>query len=188
MNPVRRVPNLKPQARPFKAPLLLRSTVTSLPHPRLPRFKAAANVIKISPPNKIQVSQKSFAMCKPLQPGFPTQMAKPLQRLIPRRRRVLRPHLAISKPTLISLPPLARKTRHPLRVPPLHRKIILRRALAQPSPIHHRQPQLQPYRLLQPQLLFQTRFQPFPSFPASALFEARPTLRAPPALTFRLAA
>src|ERR1700688_756389 len=185
MNPVRRIPNRRSQARRFKATPPV--TVISLHQDQL-RFKAAANVNKISPPNKIQVSQKSFAMCKPLQPGFPTQMAKSLQRLIPRRRRLLRLHLAISKPTLISLPPPAsRKTRHPLRSRPLKRKIILRRSLAPPPSIHHPKSQLQTYRPLQLQLLFRIQFQLSRSFPVSAPFEAHPMPPTPQALTFRLA-
>src|SRR6202140_3710240 len=186
MTPVRRIPNHKTQARPFKATPPV--TVTSLHRDQL-RFKAAANVIKISPPNKILVSRKLSAGCKPLQLSFRTQMAKSLQRLIPRRRRLLRPHLAISKPTLISLPPPAsRKTRHPLRSRPLKRKIILRRALAPPLSIRHPKSQLQPYRPLQLRRLFQILFQPSRSFPVSAPFEAHPMPPTPQALTFRLAA
>src|ERR1700688_3798728 len=184
MNPVRRIPNHKTQARPFKATPPV--TVTSLHRDQL-RFKAAANVIKISPSNKILVSRKLSAGCKPLQPGFPTQMAKALQRLIPRRRRLLRPHLAISKPTLISLPPASHKTRHPTHIPPLPRKIIRRSGLPPPPSIRHPRSQLQPYRPLQLRRRFQIQFQPSRSFPVSAPFEAHPMPPALAALTFRLA-
>ena len=160
MNRVQRVLNHKVQARPFKASLPLRlPQVTSPRHPYPLRFKAEQNVIRIRPPKKVPVSQRSSAECNPLQlPRLPTLMAKPLQMRIPRHRPLPRPHLAISNPALISLPPPAsRKT--PQRCRPL-----------------------------QPRRLFQIPFQPSRSFPASAPFEIHLTPRAPRALTFRSAA
>ena len=165
MNAVRRIPNLRSQARPFKATRRpLRPTRPHHPDPR--PFKAVTNVIRLSPLKKVPVSRPSFAKCKPLHlPRLPTPMLNAVQRLIPLCHRPRRPRLATSKPVAISLPPPgSRKTPHRL----------------QPQPRRHRP--------LQALLLSRILFHPSRSFPASALFEAHPTPRAPLARTFRSAA
>jgi hypothetical protein len=160
MNHVQRVPNHQFQARPFKATLPLRPPqVTSLQHPYPLQFKAAQKVIRIRPLKKVPGSQRSSAECNPLQlPRLPTPMTEPLQPRIPHRHRLLRPHLAISSPALISPPP----------------------------PASRKTPQL--FRPLQLQPLFQIPFQPSRSSRASAPFEIHPTPRVLRALTFRSAA
>lgn len=189
MNPVRRVRNLKSQAPPVKAAISRRApAAASLHRPAPLRSKTATNIIKPSPPNKIPASQKLSAACTPPQlPCLPTQTAKSVPRLIPRRHRQIRPRLAISNPTLISRPPpVSRKTHLPMSAPLRHPKLILHHERPPPPSIHRKQPQPQPYRPLQ--LLSPIPFHPSWSFPASAPFEPQPTPRAPRVLTFRSAA